>query len=180
MRKLAVLVALCTVLIGSSAFALPLPLNFDGTVWQGTVEYQSPGAKGTVLSTTIVMTFETADGPNNNYISGTITGPSGAPLPSGFPTEFSAVIGPFATSLLHMTAIDTTTGDVANTLILGDFFKHRRMHTLGIRGSILGGACRNDFHGIVAKAITRILPRDGELGHYGLGCPSFFNPPLIS
>ena len=111
MRKLAVLVALFTLLVGSSAFALPLPPNLDGTVWQGTVEYQSPGATGTVLSTTIVLTFATADGRNNNYVSGTITAPAGSTLPTGFPTEFSAVIGPFATSLLHMTATDTTVGE---------------------------------------------------------------------
>ena len=66
MRKLAVLMALFSLLIGSSAFALPLPLNFDGTVWQGTVELQSPGSGGSVQQATIVMTFDNADGPNNN------------------------------------------------------------------------------------------------------------------
>ena len=137
MRKLAVLMALFTLLIGSSAFALPLPLNFDGTIWEGTVGLQSPGSGGSLQQTTIVMTFDTADGYNNNYISGTIAAASGWTLPAGFPTEFSAVIGPFDTSLLHMTATDAT--GVANTLILADAFKKGRLHTLGIRGSILGG-----------------------------------------
>jgi hypothetical protein len=139
MRKLAVLMALFSLLIGSGAFALPLPLNFDGTVWQGTVELQSPGSGGSAQQATIVMTFDNAVGPNNNYISGTIMAASGSTLPAGFPTEFSAVIGPFATSLLHMTATDTTPGGVDNTLIFADAFKKGRLHTLGIRGSILGG-----------------------------------------
>src|SRR5208337_1497676 len=120
-----------------SAFALPLPLNFDGTVWQGTVKLQSPGSGGTIQQATIVVTFDTADGWNNNYISGTITGANGSTLPAGFPTEFSAVIGPFAASLLHITATDST--GVDNTFILADAFKKGRLHTLGIRGSILGG-----------------------------------------
>jgi len=139
MRKLAVLMALFTLLIGSSAFALPLPLNFNGTVWQGTVTIQTPGSGGASEQAQIVITFENSDGANNDFISGTITAASGSTLPPGFPTEFSAVLGPFAASLVHMTATDAATTNPANAIIFGDAYKKGRLHTLGVHASILSG-----------------------------------------
>ena len=135
MRKIAVLAALFTVLMATSVFALPLPLNFNGTVWQGNVTIQTPGA-GTAEQVDIEITFGTSDGSNNDFISGTITAASGSTLPAGFPTEFSAVLGPFATSLVHMTATD---GATSNAIIFGDAYKKGRLHTLGVHASILSG-----------------------------------------
>lgn len=139
MKKIAVLTALFTLLIGTSVFALPLPLNFNGTVWQGTVTIQAPGSGGTSQQANIVMTFETADGTNNDFISGTITAASGSTLPAGFPTEFSAVLGPFATSFMHMTATDGASTNASNAVIFADAYKKARLRTLGVHASILSG-----------------------------------------
>lgn len=132
MKRFAVLMAMVSLLFAGPALAAGLPLNFAGTAWQGDVTYVTES--GTPASLNVVLTFATQNGPNNVFLTGTIeaSDPASAPLPDGFPSTFTAIAGPFATSLLHMTGPDS--------IMFADVFRKGKLRRLGIRGSITGGA----------------------------------------
>jgi len=144
MRKLAVLVGVVTLLLSSAAFAKPLPYNLSRTVWSGDISCLDPS--GTRQTFPIVITFGTQSPTSkkmNYFISGTIASGSAIPLPDGFPTAFSAMMGPFVSGLMQFTAIDS--------VIFADAYGAAAAN-LRIRGSITGGnMAGNSFWGLVER-----------------------------
>ncbi len=147
MRKAAVLAVLFTFLLGSLAMAAavaPQPTGpFSGATWTGNITYQTD-SEAPPETIPVVIFFGPAGGPNNSFVAGTIAADAGDTLPGGFPTTFSAVIGPFSASFAHMTAPDT--------IMLADAFRRGRAHKLGIRGSIVGGPLAGTtFMGVLSQ-----------------------------
>lgn len=135
MRKVVILATMfALLLISNSAFA-SRPQNFSDTVWDGWIDCQAPGPNGALTTIQIVLTFGTVFDPY--CITGTI-GAIGSSLPTGFPTEFSATIGPIDMNYVHMAATDVTGTD--NAVVFADALKPaKRQHSLAIRGNIIGG-----------------------------------------